>query len=140
LLALILRSSILEARKFFRKMEAQMISKNLTLTALVLSGTLGFGCQSMNDRAGGSGSRSEQSMGAAGQQNKADRISQSDMRKVEEALKAKGYDPGTIDGQADGKTQQALRDFQTKNNLAVTGSVDPMTAESLGVVIIFLPE
>jgi peptidoglycan hydrolase-like protein with peptidoglycan-binding domain len=59
------------------------------------------------------------------------------MQKVEQALKAKGYDPGTIDGKADSKTQQALRDYQTKNDLTVTGTVDPKTAESLGIVIIF---
>jgi peptidoglycan hydrolase-like protein with peptidoglycan-binding domain len=131
-----LRSSIIA-----QEMEAQMNNKNLILTALALSGSLAFGCQSTSpDRTANSGSGSEQSMSADRQQKKPARISQSDMRKVEQALKAKGYDPGTIDGQADAQTQQALRSFQTKNNLAATGAIDPMTAESLGVVIIFLPE
>ena len=62
------------------------------------------------------------------------------MQKVEQALKTKGYDPGTIDGKADAQTQKALRDYQSKNKLDVTGTIDPMTAESLDVVIIFLPE
>jgi peptidoglycan hydrolase-like protein with peptidoglycan-binding domain len=62
------------------------------------------------------------------------------MRKVEEALQAKGFDPGPINGQMDAQTQQALRAYQTKNGLAVTGMADPATAESLGVVIVILPE
>jgi carboxyl-terminal processing protease len=62
------------------------------------------------------------------------------MRKVEEALKAKGFDPGTIDGQMDAKTQAALRDYQSKNKLPVTGTVDKATADSLGVSIVFQSE
>jgi len=38
------------------------------------------------------------------------------------------------------QTQQALRDHQSKNKLDVTGTIESMTAESLDVVIIFLPE
>ena len=62
------------------------------------------------------------------------------MQKVEQALKAKGYDPGTIDGKVDAKIQQAFRDYRSKNKLDSTGTIDPMTAESLGVVIIFASE
>ena len=123
------------------------------VTAIVLSGSFIIGCSS-ND--GGSGSRSAsagssssqgmssgsgtRTAAASGQQKSASKISQSDMRKVEEALKAKGFDPGPINGQMDAQTQQALRDYQSKNKLSVTGGVDQATADSLGIVIVFLPE
>jgi peptidoglycan hydrolase-like protein with peptidoglycan-binding domain len=62
------------------------------------------------------------------------------MRKVEEALKAKGYDPGPINGEMDAQTRQAVRDFQKKNNMADTGVVDQAMAEALGVVIVIAAE
>jgi peptidoglycan hydrolase-like protein with peptidoglycan-binding domain len=126
-----------------------MRNQKLILTALVLSGSLGVGYSS-SDR--GSGSRSASAdfpssqspsriaATSSSEQKSAGKISQSDMRKVEEALKAKGYDPGPINGQMDAQTQQALRGFQSKNNLAVTGTVDQATADSLGVVIVIVPE
>jgi hypothetical protein len=60
-------------------------------------------------------------------------VSADDIKKAKEALKAKGLTPGPIDGVLDGKTQQALRDFQKANKLPVTGVLDPQTAEKLGV-------
>lgn len=56
-----------------------------------------------------------------------------DIKKAEEALKAKGLNPGPIDGKMDSETQEALREFQKQNKLAVTGSLDEQTAEKLGV-------
>jgi peptidoglycan hydrolase-like protein with peptidoglycan-binding domain len=56
------------------------------------------------------------------------------MQRVEQALKAKGYDPGPVDGKIDSQTQAAMRDFQKKNNLRVTGNLDQATAEALGIV------
>lgn len=70
---------------------------------------------------------------AVGKEPKLD-ISTADMRKIQEALKKEGYQPGE-DGKLDAKTQQALREFQKKNNLAVTGQPDRATAEKLGVKI-----
>jgi hypothetical protein len=60
-------------------------------------------------------------------------VTADDIKKAKEALKAKGLNPGPIDGVLDGKTQQALRDFQKANKLPVTGVLDPQTAEKLGV-------
>jgi peptidoglycan hydrolase-like protein with peptidoglycan-binding domain len=60
-------------------------------------------------------------------------VSADDIKKAKEALKAKGLTPGPINGVLDGKTQQALRDFQKANKLPVTGVLDPQTAEKLGV-------
>jgi len=59
-------------------------------------------------------------------------ISSDDIKKAQDALKAKGLNPGT-DGRMDAKTQQALREFQTSNNLPATGVLDDRTAEKLGV-------
>lgn len=58
-----------------------------------------------------------------------------EIRKVEEALQAKGLNPGPVDGKIDGQTQEALREFQKQNNLTVTGSLDQQTAEKLGVKV-----
>ncbi len=60
-------------------------------------------------------------------------VSSDDIKKAKEALKAKGLNPGPIDGTLDSKTQQALRDFQKVNKLPVTGVLDAQTAEKLGV-------
>src|SRR5215475_4516975 len=60
-------------------------------------------------------------------------VSSDDIKKAKEALKAKGLNPGPIDGTLDSKTQQALRDFQKANKLPVTGVLDAQTAEKLGV-------
>jgi hypothetical protein len=60
-------------------------------------------------------------------------VSPDDVRKAKEALKAQGHNPGTIDGNMDSRTQQALRDFQQANKLPVTGVLDPQTAAKLGV-------
>ena len=56
-----------------------------------------------------------------------------DTRKVQEALKAKNYDPGPIDGRMGPKTQGALKDFQQASGLKATGQLDSQTAEKLGV-------
>jgi putative peptidoglycan binding protein len=66
----------------------------------------------------------------AGNQNMA--VTSDDIKKAQDALKAKGLSPGT-DGNMDAKTQQALRDFQKANNLPVTGVLDDKTADKLGV-------
>jgi hypothetical protein len=62
-------------------------------------------------------------------------VSADDIKKAKEALKAKGLNPGPMDGTLDSKTQQALRDFQKANKLPVTGVLDHQTAEKLGVTL-----
>ena len=62
-------------------------------------------------------------------------LSKDDMRKVEEALKTKGYDPGKIDGVVDDANRAAIRSFQKDKSLPITGTVDNRTAEELGVRI-----
>ena len=59
-------------------------------------------------------------------------ISSDDIRRAQEALKGKGFDPGAISGRMHARTQQALRNFQTANDLAATGVLDQKTAKKLG--------
>jgi hypothetical protein len=59
-------------------------------------------------------------------------VTSDDIRKAQDALRAKGLNPGT-DGTMDAKTQQALREFQAANNLPATGVLDDKTAAKLGV-------
>jgi peptidoglycan hydrolase-like protein with peptidoglycan-binding domain len=61
-------------------------------------------------------------------------VSAEHIKKAQEALKAKGLNPGT-DGKMDEKTQQALRDFQKVNNLPATGVLDSQTAAKLGITL-----
>jgi peptidoglycan hydrolase-like protein with peptidoglycan-binding domain len=56
-------------------------------------------------------------------------------KQAQEALKAKGFDPGSTSGAMDAKTQQALRDFQKANKLPVTGVLDAKTAQQLGIAM-----
>jgi peptidoglycan hydrolase-like protein with peptidoglycan-binding domain len=62
-------------------------------------------------------------------------ISEEEIKRAQEALKAKGYDPGAVSGRMHAKTQEALREFQKKNNLPATGVLDKKTADKLGVTV-----
>jgi peptidoglycan hydrolase-like protein with peptidoglycan-binding domain len=60
-------------------------------------------------------------------------ISPDDIRRAQEALKAKGLDPGEISGRMHTKTQEALRRFQKVNDLSTTGVLNQQTAHKLGI-------
>jgi peptidoglycan hydrolase-like protein with peptidoglycan-binding domain len=60
-------------------------------------------------------------------------LSNEKTKQIQEALKSKGFDPGTADGVIGPKTSQAIRDFQKSTNLQVTGRIDDKTANALGV-------
>jgi ABC-type transporter MlaC component len=53
------------------------------------------------------------------------------IKSFQEALKAKGEDPGPIDGVIGHRTRSALRAFQKANDLKDTGILDNQTAEKL---------
>jgi peptidoglycan hydrolase-like protein with peptidoglycan-binding domain len=60
-------------------------------------------------------------------------MSKDQIKKVEEALQAKGHNPGRVDGVMDNQTQAAIRDFQKANSIPITGTLDQQTAQKLGV-------
>ncbi|MET0500294.1 MAG: peptidoglycan-binding domain-containing protein [Candidatus Binatia bacterium] len=62
-------------------------------------------------------------------------LSQSQMKSVEEALQAKGYKVGKVDGITDNDTRAAIRAFQKDKGTSITGMVDQQTAAELGVTI-----
>jgi peptidoglycan hydrolase-like protein with peptidoglycan-binding domain len=122
-----------------------MKRKKQILTAVILSGSVGLGAQSILGQSspGGAG-RSDPVPGQPGtiperverpgaETQKQGLASSDDIKKAKEALKAKGHNPGDIDGNMDAKTQQAIRDFQKANKLPVTGVLDQETAQKLGV-------
>ena len=53
--------------------------------------------------------------------------------KIQQALVAKGFDPGEINGDYGLDTQAAVRDFQRAAGLVVDGAVGPETSEALGI-------
>lgn len=61
------------------------------------------------------------------------RTPHADVKKIQEALRDKGNDPGTIDGIIGPKTREAVKSFQTANKLPATGRIDNETAKQLGV-------
>jgi peptidoglycan hydrolase-like protein with peptidoglycan-binding domain len=55
------------------------------------------------------------------------------VRSAQQALKQKGYDVGSIDGQLGPSTEGALRQFQQKEGLPQSGNLDQETLSKLGV-------
>ena len=56
-----------------------------------------------------------------------------EVKSAQEALKAKGYDPGASDGAMGPRTRAALRHFQKAEGLRATGRLDADTRTKLGV-------
>ena len=78
----------------------------------------------------GEGSTQDSSMRSMKQ---AGQTSPTQVRRVQQALKAQGHEPGPIDGVMGPQTQEALRAYQKAQNLTETGMLDPQTFEKLGV-------
>ena len=56
---------------------------------------------------------------------------QGDVRAAQQALRARGFDPGPVDGVMGPRTSAAVREFQQKENLTVTGQLDAETRSRL---------
>jgi peptidoglycan hydrolase-like protein with peptidoglycan-binding domain len=54
---------------------------------------------------------------------------------MQQALKDKGFDPGSVDGVMGPKTSSALRAYQKSENLTTTGRLDGDTKAKLGVPV-----
>lgn len=55
------------------------------------------------------------------------------IRTVQQSLLDHGVDPGPVDGLIGNKTRQAIRDFQEKEGLHVSGRLDSETQKALGI-------
>jgi peptidoglycan hydrolase-like protein with peptidoglycan-binding domain len=55
------------------------------------------------------------------------------VRRAQQTLKDKGYDPGPIDGINGPRTQAAVRNYQEKEHLDTDGQLGPKTLDNLGV-------
>ncbi len=59
--------------------------------------------------------------------------SKTDIKKAQQTLRDKGYDPGQVDGRLGSQTRQAIGQYQKAENLPVTQRLDAQTAGKLGV-------
>jgi Putative peptidoglycan binding domain len=59
--------------------------------------------------------------------------SQDTIREVQQSLKDKGFDPGSVDGVNGPATRSAIKKFQAQQNLAADGRLGPKTLDALGV-------
>ena len=55
-----------------------------------------------------------------------------DVERVQKALKDMGHDPGPVDGVMGAQTSAALKAYQQKHGLNVTGQLDAETSAKLG--------
>ena len=55
-----------------------------------------------------------------------------DVERAQKALKQMGHDPGPVDGVMGAQTSAALKAYQKKQGLSVTGQLDAATAAKLG--------
>lgn len=63
-----------------------------------------------------------------------------DVKRIQEALKAKGFDPGAIDGEFAQGTEAAVIAFQKSEGLAADGIVGLQTQKALGIVDQGIPD
>jgi peptidoglycan hydrolase-like protein with peptidoglycan-binding domain len=56
-----------------------------------------------------------------------------EVKKVQQSLVDKGYNPGPADGRLGPQTREGIRQYQKAENLQVTGRLDAETAGKLGV-------
>jgi Putative peptidoglycan binding domain len=61
-------------------------------------------------------------------------IDRNKVRQVQNALKAKGFDPGPLNGVVGTKTKEAVQNFQDRFGIKATGTIDNQTLFALGVV------
>jgi peptidoglycan hydrolase-like protein with peptidoglycan-binding domain len=67
-------------------------------------------------------------------------LSEDKVRRVQQALQTKGFDPGPIDGVIGPKTEDALRNFQDRYGIKTSAKVDNQTLYALGAPDLAGPE
>jgi peptidoglycan hydrolase-like protein with peptidoglycan-binding domain len=70
-------------------------------------------------------------MKSAPSQDTAQKADRTQVKAMQQALKDKGHDPGSVDGEMGPKTEAALRDYQQKEGLTATGTADADTMAKL---------
>ena len=65
---------------------------------------------------------------ASGEQNNPSLV-----RSAQQALKQKGFDVGSVDGEMGPNTESAIRNFQQSHGLTQSGNLDQQTLSALGV-------
>jgi|GEM_PF-2584345 len=98
--------------------EAQTIGKNVKATMDTLSGA--------SSAAPASQSTTFENLAKGAQGDK--------VKGLQQILSSNGFDLGNVDGDFGPKTEAALKAFQTKNNLEVTGTVDSNTVAALSAL------
>ena len=73
--------------------------------------------------------------GRTGGQNPEQRqlMTKDQIQQVQERLKAEGVDPGPVDGVMNPRTEAALRQYQEKHGLPVSGAADEATLRRLQI-------
>jgi peptidoglycan hydrolase-like protein with peptidoglycan-binding domain len=73
--------------------------------------------------------------GRTGEQNPEQRqlLTKDQIQQVQERLKAEGVDPGPVDGVMSPRTEAALRQYQEKHGLPVSGAADEATLRRLQI-------
>jgi peptidoglycan hydrolase-like protein with peptidoglycan-binding domain len=59
-------------------------------------------------------------------------LSEDRVRRVQQALQAKGFDPGPIDGVIGPRTEDAVRNFQDRYGIETSAKIDNQTLYALG--------
>jgi lipid-binding SYLF domain-containing protein len=94
--------------------------------------TTGQSTSATTDKAKSQKSKSTVKKGTANKDKKTSSISGEKVRATQTALKNEGFDPGPIDGIMGPLTMSALRNYQSRNHLEVTGT---LTAETGSVLL-----
>ena len=125
--------------------DSAMKHRKFILTAAILTGSLGLGAQITSAQTRPVGNPLEnrnsekqfeqRNSPISGNQQDMTGMSADDINQAKEALKARGLNPGPMNGSVDSQTRQALREFQQDNDLPATGSLDQQTAGKLGVTV-----
>lgn len=112
-----------------------MKQKTLLSCASVLATALTVGAGPLSAQVGATGDTGTVAPGARQNPSASAGMAASsdDIRKLQQALKDKGLDPGPINGVMGPKTQEAVRAFQQRQGLAATGSLDAQTQGALGL-------
>ena len=67
-------------------------------------------------------------------------LTQENLKLVQERLKAEGVYAGPVDGELNAQTEAALRQYQQKQGIPVSGAVDDATLKELQIELPTTPE